>query len=282
MSDELHTVRLDRNAAVLCITLNRPAVLNAMSDAMMLELRAALRMAHDDASIRAVLLRGEGRGFSAGADLAESNFATQPPPFGEASRGTVDEQRQSPSHAVGTKLRQLYHPVILAMRSLPKPIVTAVQGVAAGAGMSLALAGDIILCSASATFVQAFAKIGLIPDAGSTWLLPRLVGEAKARALMLLAERISAEEAERIGLVYKVLPDKDLEDFSMRTAQDLATMPTLAYALTKEALAQTFQRELSEQLELEAQLQAKAAASEDCREGIRAFLEKRPPLFTGR
>jgi len=261
-------ILIERNAAVLRIRLNRPSVLNAMTNTLMLELHAALTLAGDDASVRAVLLSGEGRGFCAGADLAESGFA---------SPGAAD----AASAAVGDKLRRIFNPVIEAMRSLPKPIVTAVNGVAAGAGMSLALAGDIIVCGESASFLQAFARIGLIPDAGSTWFLPRLVGEAKARALVMLAERISAEEAERIGLVYKVVPDAELEPFCVRTAHALASMPTAAYALAKQALHLSLQTGLSEQLEREAQLQSQAAATEDCREGIRAFLEKRAPVFRG-
>lgn len=276
---EKDPVLVDREAAVLRIRLNRPAVLNAMTDTLMGDLHAALMRAAKDPTVRAVLLSGEGRGFCAGADLAASGFVA---PEAADMPQPDPSSRSLPAAAVGEKLRTVFNPVILAMRTLPKPIVTAVNGVAAGAGMSLALAGDIILCGESATFLQAFSRIGLIPDAGSTWFLPRLVGDAKARALVMLAERISAAEAERIGLVAKVVADAELASFSMRTAQYLAGMPTAAYALSKQALHLSLGADLVEQLEREAQLQTQAAATEDSREGVRAFLEKRTPTFKGR
>jgi 2-(1,2-epoxy-1,2-dihydrophenyl)acetyl-CoA isomerase len=168
------------------------------------------------------------------------------------------------------------------MRRLPAPIICAINGSAAGAGMSLALAGDVLLAGRSATFLQAFSKIGLVPDAGSTYFLPRLVGEVRARALTILADRISAEQAMQFGLVWQVLPDDELQAAARAMATRLAGMPTMAYALTKEALNRSFLNDLPSQLELEAQLQSRAGQSEDFGEGVAAFLAKRPGVYKGR
>jgi 2-(1,2-epoxy-1,2-dihydrophenyl)acetyl-CoA isomerase len=168
------------------------------------------------------------------------------------------------------------------MRSFPAPIITAVNGSAAGAGMSLALAGDIVLAGQSASFLQAFSRIGLIPDAGSTYFLPRLAGEGRARALAILADKLSAEQAMQFGLVWRVLPDEMLQAEARSMAVRLSTMPTAAYDLIKQALNETFQHDLPAQLELEAQLQSRAGKSEDFAEGVAAFLAKRPAAFKGR
>jgi 2-(1,2-epoxy-1,2-dihydrophenyl)acetyl-CoA isomerase len=291
---------VSQDQALLTIRLNRPSVLNAMTDDLMRDLHAALTEAQSDSSVRAVLITGEGRGFCAGADLAASALAPSATasagPAGSTSAATakapstsaVEAALTSPSETVheapnvADKLRLVFNPVIQQMRDMPKPIVTAVNGIAAGAGMSLAMAGDIILCAESASFLQAFTKIGLIPDAGSTWFLPRLVGDAKARALVMLAEKLPAKEAERIGLVYKVVPDDALAAESLKLGHFLASMPTQAYALIKQAMNSSHDASLGEQLDREAVLQAKAASTEDCREGITAFLEKRPANFKGR
>ena len=259
MSDSPVLYKVD--GAVATITLNRPDVLNALNTALMLALREAVTAASDDAAVRAVIVTGAGRGFSAGADLASSSGGT-----GNA----------------GTTLRERYHPVILAMRAMPKPIISAVNGVAAGAGMSIAMAGDIILAARSASFLQAFSKIGLVPDAGSTWFLPRYVGDVRARALAILADRISATDAQNFGLVWQVHDDADLMPRAREMAERLAAMPTRAYAMIKQALNDSHQRGLSEQLELEADLQVQAGQTEDFREGVAAFLQKRPPQFKGR
>lgn len=259
MSDSPVLYQVD--GAVATITLNRPDVLNALNTALMLALREAITAASDDATVRAVIVTGAGRGFSAGADLASSSGGT-----GNA----------------GTTLRERYHPVILAMRAMPKPIISAVNGVAAGAGMSIAMAGDIILAARSASFLQAFSKIGLVPDAGSTWFLPRYVGDVRARALAILADRISATDAQNFGLVWQVHDDADLMPRAREMAERLAAMPTRAYAMIKQALNDSHQRDLSEQLELEADLQVQAGQTEDFREGVAAFLQKRPPQFKGR
>ena len=259
MSDSPVLYQVD--GAVATITLNRPDVLNALNTALMLALREAVEKAAADAAIRAVVVTGAGRGFSAGADLASSSGGT-----GNA----------------GTTLRERYHPVILAMRAMPKPIISAVNGVAAGAGMSIAMAGDIILAGRSASFLQAFSKIGLVPDAGSTWFLPRYVGDVRARAMAILADRISAQDAQSFGLVWQVHEDAELLPKAQEMAQRLAAMPTRAYAMIKQALNDSHQRDLATQLELEADLQVEAGTTEDFREGVAAFLQKRPPQFKGR
>jgi 2-(1,2-epoxy-1,2-dihydrophenyl)acetyl-CoA isomerase len=248
--------------AIATITLNRPDVLNALDDALIRALRDAVERAAGDDAVRAVLLTGAGRGFSSGADLA-----SVPP---------------SPSLDLGQLLRERYHPVILAMRSMPKPVVCAVNGPAAGAGMSIALAGDIVLAARSAYFVQAFSKIGLVPDAGSTWFLPRYAGDVRARAMALLAERIDAPTAERFGLVWQVLDDEQLMPQARQLAVRLAAQPTRACALIKQALNDSFGRDLPAQLELEATLQTQAGRTEDFAEGVAAFLQRRAPLFKGR
>jgi 2-(1,2-epoxy-1,2-dihydrophenyl)acetyl-CoA isomerase len=259
MSDSPVLYQVD--GAVATITLNRPDVLNALNTALMLALREAVTAASDDSAVRAVIVTGAGRGFSAGADLASSSGGT-----GNA----------------GTTLRERYHPVILAMRAMPKPIISAVNGVAAGAGMSIAMAADIILAGRSASFLQAFSKIGLVPDAGSTWFLPRYVGDVRARALAILADRISATDAQNFGLVWQVHEDAELLPKAREMADRLAAMPTRAYAMIKQALNDSHQRDLATQLELEADLQVQAGQTEDFREGVAAFLQKRPPQFKGR
>lgn len=255
-------VMYESGEGIATITLNRPEVLNALNDALIGALREALERAAAEEAVRAVLVTGAGRGFSSGADLA-----SVPP---------------SPSLDLGELLRKRYHPVILAMRSMPKPVVCAVNGPAAGAGMSIALAGDIVLAARSAYFVQAFSKIGLVPDAGSTWFLPRYAGDVRARAMALLAERIDAPTAERFGLVWQVLDDEQLMPQARQLAARLAAQPTRACALIKQALNDSFGRDLPAQLELEATLQTQAGRTEDFAEGVAAFLQRRAPVFKGR
>ena len=250
-------------AGVATLTLNRPDVLNALNDDLLLGLREGLARAKADAAVRAVVLTGNGRGFCAGADLA------------------AGQMRQGP-HDVAQSLRERYHPIVLAMRQFPKPIVGAINGVAAGAGMSIALACDIVLAGESASFLQAFTRIGLVPDCGSTWFLPRLVGDVRARALIMLADKISAADALRYGLVWQVIADDQLMPEAMATAQRMAKMPTRAYDLIKQGLAVSSGNGFGEQLEVEALLQAQAMATEDHREGVAAFLAKRPAQFKGK
>ena len=250
-------------AGVATLTLNRPDVLNALNDDLLLALRQGLARAKGDAAVRAVLLTGNGRGFCAGADLG------------------AGAMREGP-HDVAQSLRERYHPIVLAMRQFPKPIVGAINGVAAGAGMSIALACDIVLAGESASFLQAFTRIGLVPDCGSTWFLPRLVGDVRARALVMLADKISAADALRYGLVWQVFADDKLMSEAMAIAQRMAHMPTRAYDLIKQGLAVSSGNGLGEQLEVEALLQAQAMATEDHKEGVAAFLGKRPAQFKGR
>ena len=250
-------------SGVATLTMNRPQVLNALDDSLLAGLRDGLARAKADAAVRAVLLTGAGRGFCSGADLAA----------GSAIQGPRD---------VAQSLRERYHPIILAMRQFPKPIVGAVNGVAAGAGMSIALACDIVLAGESASFLQAFTRIGLVPDCGSTWFLPRLAGDVRARALVMLADKIGSADALQYGLVWKVYPDERLLPEALATAHKMAMMPTRAYDLIKQALAVSSGNGLGEQLEVEALMQGQAIATEDHKEGVSAFLGKRPAQFKGR
>lgn len=260
MSEQAVIYSVDEGVAT--ITLNRPTVLNALNSDLMDQLKAAVAKAAEDAAVRAVIITGSGRGFSAGADLASSSGGTGRDP--------------------GDTLRNRYHPVIEGIRGMAKPVITAVNGVAAGAGMSIALSGDIVLAGQSASFLQAFSKIGLVPDAGSTYFLPRYVGEVRARAMAILADKISANDALSYGMVWKIFPDDQLQAEARKLANHLAKMPTKAYALIKQALNGSLDRTLTEQLEVEATLQTQAGATADFKEGVAAFLAKRPPNFQGR
>ena len=254
---------LDRlEAGVLTLTLNRPERLNALNAALIEALSAGIERARTDPECRAVLITGAGRGFCAGADLANRAFAP-----GDARPD------------LGQTLEKGLNPIIRAIRNLPKPVVSAVNGPAAGAGANIALACDIVLAAKSAQFLQAFARIGLIPDAGGTFVLPRLIGDARARALMMLAEPIGAEQAQAIGMIYRAVDDEDLMGEAHTIAARLAAGPTHALGLIKRALAASPTNTLDAQLDLERDLQREAGASDDYREGVRAFLEKRPVNF---
>jgi len=246
------------------ITLNRPRRLNAFTIPMHQALAAAVADAESDQTCRALLLTGSGRAFCSGQDLNERVL-----PSGEVV-------------VPGEGLKKYFNPLVLKLRALPFPVVCAVNGIAAGAGLNVALACDIVLAARSATFTQVFAKIGLIPDAGGTWLLPRLVGQAKARGLALLAEPLSADQAEQWGLIWKALPDAMLMAEAEKICAEFAQGPTVAYGLIKRALDAAEDNDLATQLDLEAQSQREAGSTEDYKGAVRAFLAKQKPAFTGK
>jgi 2-(1,2-epoxy-1,2-dihydrophenyl)acetyl-CoA isomerase len=257
-------VLVERRAGYRVITLNRPQRLNAFNDAMHKVLAQALAEIEEDESCRALLLTGAGRGFCAGQDL--NDRVAKP---GEQA-------------ALGNSLEIYYNPLVRRLRELPFPVIAAVNGVAAGAGANIALACDIVLAARSASFVQAFAKIGLVPDAGGTWFLPRLVGPARARGLALTGEPLPAEKAEAWGLIWKTVDDGVLMGEAHELCTHFATAPTVGLALTKRALDQSWSNDLEAQLDLERELQREASQTPDYAEGVRAFLQKRPPVFSGR
>ena len=254
-------LRIETADAVATITLDRPDALNALTIGLKRELLAAIEAIAADDAVRAVVLTGAGRAFCAGQDLRERLEPGAPP---------LDEE-----------IRLRYNPLIRAMRALPKPIVGAINGVAAGAGASLAFACDLRVAAEGASFLLAFGRVGLIPDSGATWILPRLVGAAKATELALLADPLSAADAERFGLVVRVVPADELAATAHALAVRLATGAPRALALTKRAIQEGADATLDEQLEREAILQGEAGATADHAEGIAAFLERRPPRFTG-
>ena len=257
------TIRFEVAEQVATLTLNRPDKLNSFTAEMHAELKDAIARASTASSgVRALLITGAGRGFCAGQDLSQ-RAGPVAPDLGE----TIEKQ---------------FNPLIRSLRALEVPVIGAVNGVAAGAGASLAMACDITLAARSASFLQAFAKIGLIPDAGSTFFLPRLVGEARARGLALLADKISAEQAAAWGLIWKVVDDGQLMPEATALARHLATQPTRGLALIKQALNRSAANDLDRQLDVERDLQRMAGKTEDYREGVAAFLEKRPPRFKGR
>jgi 2-(1,2-epoxy-1,2-dihydrophenyl)acetyl-CoA isomerase len=253
-------VELSRDGAVMTITLNRPDVLNALNRPAHLGLAAALREAAAS-EVRAVVLTGAGRGFCVGQDLGEL--------------------RES-SGRTGGMLRELFHPNVLAIRSLEKPVLAAVNGTAAGAGLSLACACDLRIAAESALFVPAFINIGLVPDSGGSYFVQRLLGTARSFEWLASGRRLPAAEARDWGLVSEVVEDGSLQARAAELAAELAAMPTRGIALTKRLLDHAERAQLEDQLELEAQLQAEATATEDFREGVAAFLEKRAPEFRGR
>lgn len=260
------TLILERHDAVLRVVLNRPERLNALSDQLLRELHETLAAAADDDAVRCVLLTGQGRGFSAGADLRDAASAARP---GEP----ID---------FGARLEQTYHPVLRAIRGMPKPVVAAVNGVAAGAGCNIALACDVVVAARSARFIQAFVRIGLVPDAGGTWTIPRLIGRARAMRWMMTGDELDAETAERWGLVTEVFDDAELADRALALATRLAQGPTLALAAIKRLIDASGTADFESQIALEARTQTDVGRSTDTIEGISAFLEKRPPKFTGR
>jgi 2-(1,2-epoxy-1,2-dihydrophenyl)acetyl-CoA isomerase len=258
-------ILFETEQGVATITLNRPDVLNSFTMPMAAELQQALRRCAEDDGVRAVLITGAGRAFCAGQDLSEAAPADG-----------------SPAPPIADIVRRTYNPSVRAIRAIEKPVVAAVNGIAAGAGANLALACDIVLAADTASFVQAFAKIGLIPDTGGTFFLPRLVGLARATALAFFGDKLSASDAHAMGMIYRAVESSRLLDEARSVARRLATLPTRGLGLTKRAFNQSLANDLDAQLEVEAELQAEAAGTADFAEGVRAFLEKRQPTFAGR
>lgn len=253
------------SGGVLTLVLNRPDKLNSFNAEMHGALRAGIARAAAEDQVRAVLLTGAGRAFSAGQDL-----------------GDRDPRKGGPKPDLGQTIGQFYNPLIRAIRSLDKPVIAAVNGVAAGAGANIALACDIVLAADSARFIQAFAKLGLVPDAGGSWALTRLLGEARAKALALTAEPLSAAQAAEWGLIWRVLPDAELMPEAEALANRLAQGPTYGYGLTKQAIHAASINSLDAQLDLEEDFQRRAGFSDDYAEGVTAFLEKRQARFQGK
>lgn len=257
-------ILFERAGAVANITLNRPEKLNSFTRAMHAELRDVLTEVETDRSIRALVLTGAGRGFCAGQDLADLSF--------ESSAMTD----------LGELVEQNFNPMIQRIQALPIPVIASVHGAAAGAGANLALACDIVLAARSASFLQAFAKIGLLPDSGGTWLLPQRVGMARAMGLALLAEKLPAEKAEQWGLIWKCVDDSALAAETAHLAQYLAAQPTKALGMIKTALRAGVNQTLAAQLDMECAMQRELGRSADYAEGVNAFLQKRAPQFVGR
>jgi len=252
-------------AGVLTITLNRPDRLNSFNDEMHHQLSEALTVAERDDSVRCVLITGAGRGFCAGQDLNDRNVSVdQAPPD------------------LGLSVERFYNPLIRRLSALPKPIVCAVNGVAAGAGAALAMACDIVVAADNASFIQSFCKLGLVPDSGGSWYLPRLAGHARAMGMALLGDKISAQQALEWGMIWQVVAATELADYTQSMAKQLATQPTYGLGLIKKAMYSSASNTLDQQLDLERDLQRLGGRSADYREGVSAFFAKRPPNFSGK
>lgn len=252
------TILFSIEDGVATLTLNRPAVMNALNRQMRQEIAQVLTSLPPE--VRCVVMTGAGRGFCSGQDLTDTSAAAD-------LEGT---------------LRDEYEPMLQAVRQCPAPVIAAVNGVAAGAGANLALAADVVIATESASFIQAFTRIGLIPDAGGTWIIPRAVGAARAMGMMLFAQPVSARQAADWGLIWQALPDAEFLQGVAASARALAEGPTGAYLAIRDAVTASFDHDMPAQLALEARLQGQAGRSADFREGVSAFLQKRPPVFTGR
>lgn len=253
------------DAGVALLSLNRPQALNSFNEAMHLEVREALKMTAENPDARVLLLTAEGRGFCAGQDLSDRNVAPD-----------------ADMPDLGLSIEKFYNPMIRRLQQLPMPVICAVNGVAAGAGANIPLACDLVLAARSAKFIQAFCKIGLVPDSGGTWFLPRLIGMARAKQLALLGEPLTAEQALEWGMIYRVTDDEALRDEALVLARQLATQPTMGLGYIKRALNDSVSNGFDEQLTLERDLQRLAGRTDDYREGVAAFMAKRPAEFKGR
>jgi 2-(1,2-epoxy-1,2-dihydrophenyl)acetyl-CoA isomerase len=260
MSSSFIEVKIDNNVA--WISLNRPEVFNSFNREMALQLQTTLDDCNSNANVRALVITGNGKAFCAGQDLKEVTNPELNPGF----RKILEEH---------------YNPIIQRIRNIEKPIIAAVNGVAAGAGANIALACDIVVATEQASFIQAFSKIGLVPDSAGTFFLPRLIGFQKASALMMLGEKVTASEALAIGMIYKIVPSELFDEEVRNLANNLAQMPTKAIGLTKRLLNQSMNNNLEQQLKLESDLQIEASSSNDYNEGVTAFVEKRKPEFKG-
>jgi len=258
----MESIRMTSESGVATITFNRPDVFNSINREAALLLQSMLDTCEGDENVRCVVLTGEGKAFCAGQDLKEVTDPNGP--------------------LLTNIVRDHYNPIIERIRQLNKPVIAAVNGVAAGAGANIALCCDVVVATESASFIQAFSKIGLIPDSGGTFFLPRLIGFQKASALIMLGDKISAREAEDLGMIYKFFPDETFVSEVKNLASKLAEMPTLGLANTKKALNKSLHNDLHAQLALEEQLQTKCGRTEDYQEGVAAFLEKRKPVFKGK
>lgn len=259
------TISLSIEDGVALLALNRPDRLNSFNADMHEEVRQAMKAIKKDESVRCLVLTGNGRGFCAGQDLSDRNVA-------------ADVEMPD----LGVSVEKNYNPLVRTLRDLPMPVICAVNGVAAGAGANLALVCDIVVAARSASFVQGFSKIGLVPDSGGTWTMPRLVGTARAKALMLLSEKVTAEQAEEWGMIWKCVDDEALMDEVMVMARKLAKQPTKGFDFTLRAVNAANTNTLDEQLDLERDLQRMAGRTDDYREGVAAFMEKRAPEFKGK
>ena len=255
-------IKIEQLGGICLITFNRPKVYNSFNKPMAMALQETLDECAKDENIRAIVLKGEGKAFCAGQDLAEVTD-----PEGPALKSIVGEH---------------YNPIISRIRAIEKPVIAAVNGVAAGAGANIALACDIVFAKKSASFIQAFSKIGLIPDSGGTYFLPRIIGFQKALALMMTGDKVSAEEAEEMTMIYKAVEDEVFDETVMSFAEKLSKMPTRALGLTKRAINSSYNNTMQEQLDLEENLQNEAGQTDDFNEGVQSFLEKRKANFTGK
>ena len=258
------TIEFNVDSGVATLTLNRPDRLNSFNTEMHGEVRTAMKQVQEDSSIRCLVLTANGRGFCAGQDLGDRAVS--------AEGGAPD---------LGESVEEYYNPLIESIMGLPKPVICAVNGVAAGAGASIALACDIVLAARSASFIQVFCKIGLVPDSGGTWNLPRAVGLVRARGLALLGDKLPAEQAEGWGMIWRCVDDEDLQTEAKRLAAHLATQPTRGLGMIKKLLRESSGNTLTEQLELEKNAMRELGQSHDYREGVAAFMEKRSPVFKG-